>query len=669
MVVRRLLLMICGSVVALASLAQTEAEVRSTFQYYFASRAPVHLELTFNQAKYTPGDTIWFNAWLMHDDLTPTKGIQLVHVHLIDHRGNSQLTGVISTRDGVGHSQLILPATLEPAFYQVVAFTAWQRNFGRSAFFKKDIPIVKTKSIALDQSEPVRQLRMMAELSQDGTGVDITISAPPVAGQKPMLVLTRHESVLHVAPVEINAQGIGHLFVPATDLKSGIIHLSVLLNRQAILQQQMVYKAPNVQSLQLKIESATVKRDEPGQMSFSIRDDEGKPLKGEFAVTVLNDTWWDEQQERSLLASDLFAGQSLRVTDGLEYNWSNILARKVPIIQYPPEVVIQKNGVAFIGATGQPVPDLTRIGVFLQYDRSHYETFTTSKGRISLTFPTLIEQDEFFYTAEYRGRLLKDVKVKWDEDTIRFLPAPSTRTLESEDAYGIFMSNARMIDRAFSVAVNRPVQAEDRRLDFESEVANGDYELRLDDYILFPTMEEFMREVAQSVLVRRRKKGVSIKMALPEQMRVPNGPPVFLIDGVATRDVDTFLALKTEATASVKVIRSADKLVPLGVFGRNGIIIAESKVKKKDVAPVDSLALVRGVSRTMNFPTASGSADAPRFRSARYWNPSVRTDASGKGRVEWGGSQDDSGYLVHIVGMTEDRRSVSLIQRLPVRQP
>lgn len=651
-------------VLTCAGYSQSESEIRSSFQAYYESKGPLHLELVMNQPKYTPGDTIWLKSWLTRDDLVPAKGIHLVHVHLVDHLGVSVVEGIISTREGVGNSQLILPNTLAAGYYKLVAFTPWQRNFGSSGFFTRDIAVVGSKAIKADQLLEVEPIQVTATLDPGRGGIELAMASAQIRGQAAMLVITQHESVLRVIDLSFDANGNAKCLIASTILKAGIIHLSLLQNRQVVLQREMLYKGLDPPAVRMEIESSKTSVRQDGQIDFSLVDSNGKPLKGDFSVSLLNDAWFDGD-DANIAAGVLFSS-NIQIKKGLEYPWNEILARRPFLIRYPAETVIQKNGTVLDALSGLPVPDLTRIGTFLQYDRSHYETFTTSKGRISQTFPTLVGTDEFFYSAEYRGRFLENIVVRWDPDTIRFTPAPKSREVSLDDAYGMFTTNARMIDRAFGVLSNRPADLEEHRLDFESEVATGDYILNLNDYIVFPTMEEFIREVAHGILIRKKKHGVSLTLVLSERMNVPNGPPVFIIDGVATRDVNAFLALKPEDTEFVKVVRTPEKLVPLGLFGRNGIVIVNSQVKKKHVQAIDSSALVRGVSRSMRFPATPSATSAPRFRSTRYWNPAVRTDVGGKARIEWGATQDESGYVLHVVGFTEDGQPISVVKRIPI---
>ncbi len=633
-------------VVAWAGYSQSESEIRSSFQAYYESKGPLHLELVMNQPKYTPGDTIWLKSWLTRDDLVPAKGIHLVHVHLIDHLGVSVVEGIISTREGVGNSQLILPNTLAVGYYKLVAFTPWQRNFGSSGFFTRDIAVVGSKAIKADQPLEVEQIQVTATPDPGRSGIEIAMTSAQIKGQAAVLVITQHESVLRVIDVSFDANGNAKCLIGSTILKAGIIHLSLLHNRQVIFQREMVFKGLNPPKARVEIESSKTSVRQDGQIDLSLVDSNGKPLKGDFSVSLLNDAWFDGD-DANIAAGVLFSS-NIQIKNGLEYPWKEILARRPFLIRYPPETVIQKNGTVLDALSGLPVPDLTRIGTFLQYDRSHYETFTTSKGRISQTFPTLVGTDEFFYSAEYRGRFLENIVVRWDPDTIRFTPAPKSREVSLDDPYGIFTANARMIDRAFGVLSNRPPDLEEHRLDFESEVATGDYILKLNDYIVFPTMEEFIREVAHGILIRKKKHGVSLRLVLSERMN------------------NAFLALKPEDTEFVKVVRTPEKLVPLGLFGRNGIVIANSQVKKKHVQAIDSSTLVRGVSRSMRFPATPSATSAPRFRSTRYWNPAVNTDVAGKARIEWGATQDESGYVLQLVGFTDDGHPISIVKRIPI---
>ena len=133
-----------------------------------------------------------------------------------------------------------------------------------------------------------------------------------------------------------------------------------------------------------------------------------------------------------------------------------------------------------------------------------------------------------------------------------------------------------------------------------------------------------------------------------------------------TKSTEYFLKLKPADVLTVKVVKEVGKLSNLGALGKNGIVFIQTKRPESiKLLSADATLPIEGLSKPVKFFIPDYNVDAnkreriPDFRSTLYWNPTVKTDASGKALVNFY-SSDDLGLVKIIVnGMTADGRPFS----------
>lgn len=94
---------------------------------------------------YFLNDTIWFKAYgtleVDSEKIYPTLSVPL-YVDLIDPRFDRNIKrSIVKLEDGKGMGDIVLPRDLEPGIYTLRAYTNWMLNFGKKAYFTKDIHI------------------------------------------------------------------------------------------------------------------------------------------------------------------------------------------------------------------------------------------------------------------------------------------------------------------------------------------------------------------------------------------------------------------------------------------------------------------------------------------------------------------------------------------------
>jgi TonB-dependent SusC/RagA subfamily outer membrane receptor len=98
--------------------------------------------LQFDKPYYSPGDTIYFKAYVtageMHE-LSKISGV--LHVDLVSKNDSVMQSVILQLKSGLAWGDFALPNYLSKGNYRVRAYTQWMQNAGDNYFFNKTIPI------------------------------------------------------------------------------------------------------------------------------------------------------------------------------------------------------------------------------------------------------------------------------------------------------------------------------------------------------------------------------------------------------------------------------------------------------------------------------------------------------------------------------------------------
>jgi hypothetical protein len=256
------------------------------------------------------------------------------------------------------------------------------------------------------------------------------------------------------------------------------------------------------------------------------------------------------------------------------------------------------------------------------------------------------------------GKEIPDLKIVWDDENVTLPRSPVSRETQNPDRYASFISKSRLINKSFGLftaadgltADNR--KSKDSR-DHKNEIVAADITVNVQDYIIFPTMIELLREVVPSIRYRKAGGRDIVRVSLPEAMIV-TADPVYIIDGIATKNTAFFLSLKPADVLTVKIVRDEKKLMRLGLMGKNGIVIVQTKNGDARESLNDHSKLIEGLNKPVNFKAVSARAEdrpKPDFRSTVNWDPTVKTDENGKVTVAFFCSDDIGKLTIRVDGI------------------
>ncbi len=168
----------------------------------------IHLQV--DKTYYTPGETIWFKAYITNSTFSPALSTT-VYADLLDDKGNILQQKTMPALEGGAASAFDLTDSVYPAQVYIRAYTAWMLNFDSSLLSIKAISIVPktaakkqpaadTYSLTLfpeggDLVENVQSFVAFKANDQTGKPVDVSGTIMNDAGKKIITFTSLHDGM------------------------------------------------------------------------------------------------------------------------------------------------------------------------------------------------------------------------------------------------------------------------------------------------------------------------------------------------------------------------------------------------------------------------------------------------------------------------------------------
>lgn len=568
---------------------------------------------------------------------------------------------------------------------EIVANTADMNGMGAVYFVPKDGMAYKIGSrdeknhISLPRAESnAVGLRIIRNIKDDSIRVSIVLGKEvALPSSRFFLVLSGRSKILSARSHTFNKRKSFQEVISVSSLPEGVYSIS-LLDANGNLIAQRDFHSVNADQLNKKV---TLSKDrfltnDSISVHVFLKDEDGNPLKADFSINVLNRNVLDTERtdfikEELIIYNGRERDRSLNdrsnwletIDNYLIMNpefipWNHILKSKPSNPRYLKTNIVQRTGVAYF-SDGKKMLDSADIFFYGQKSRVKYQT-KVLHGKVWVPLPTLYGQDELFYVAEdfyyqngvMRGLQLPTLRIKWDLDSID-LPRPVlSRESDLVDDFGLFKERVNSLYRSFGSQSTMPSFRPLVENDFEREINGADVIVNVEDFVVFPTMAELIKEAVPSLFHRVEKGREIVRVILAEKMAaVSSGDPVYLIDGIATSNTNFFLSIKPIDLIQIKIVKSEKKLRPFGLMGKNGIVIVQTKQENRR-EPIDVSDLVEGLNSKTVFPSLKKNvSEIPKFRSTIYWQPNVRTDENGKASAAFNLSDDIGAVEITIQGI------------------
>lgn len=445
---------------------------------------------------------------------------------------------------------------------------------------------------------------------------------------------------------------------------------------------------PNpVSTLQVKLQvPAEVKQRDKISSSWELVDASGNPVEATASVTVVNDglfpgssllrnlTWTDlpalsERAERFGTAVESNVNDFLITQKWQRINWENVLKEKSPAGNYAFQSEAKLKGMVISPTKGTPPPDSTVIISYLHGNNVGFEAYTRN-GQFEVPFVfDFWGDDKVFCTLQSRGRNVdRSYNITIPKDTISITARWETTELNKPSVYGDYALSKELVTKsyAFFGTNQQQVSLRDKspNAPIEEEFNGADQSVNVADYVVFPKMEDLLREIVPFAGYRKRgtEESVRISYRWEGQTRTYRDDPLYVIDGILTKNTTYFCALKPEDIVTIKVINNPNKLAQLSRLGENGVIFVETRKRDRTSRELEpTLFPVIGLSKqalpfVVQYNENSLGRRLPDLRSTLLWNPMERNDINGRASDVFFASDDVGTVRVLVRGITTDGR-------------
>jgi hypothetical protein len=134
-------------------------------------------------------------------------------------------------------------------------------------------------------------------------------------------------------------------------------------------------------------------------------------------------------------------------------------------------------------------------------------------------------------------------------------------------------------------------------------------------------------------------------------MPVASSDPLFIIDGRATQDSKAFMNLNLTEIKTISIISQSKKLLPLGLMGKNGIVIITTQKGSGIAATTYGSNEVSGLSKPF-IRTMRENSSIPVFSTTVFWKPVTITNTSGQASINFSTTNDLGPLLLITEGIT-----------------
>ncbi|MFC5271288.1 hypothetical protein [Adhaeribacter terreus] len=739
------------------------SDVKQFTQTFVPQKVHLHTASSF----YAPYDTVWFKAYLVDvASLFPVNGYEIVTVSLISTGKTAVITQQISAFNGLAAGQLVLPDSLLPGNYTLVAYTHWMRNFSPEFFYKKSLTVIGTATgkSAGAQKQTLAALNFFPEsgnlvaglkskvgfkaLDTQGLGLPVegqildeagktvvqfkslqagmgSFTFTPAAGKKysaqitlankqkqtfalPQvmssgLVLTVAEYTnnsshisLAVSPdrvkekfyVVVQSRGFilfleemkagNRMIIDKSELRDGIAQVTVF-NETGKPEAERLFFVNNQRRfhIQLTPEQDIYNRREKVKVNVKVTDESGAPLQTEISLAVsdLKQTGSINLQQtifsNLLLTSDLAGNienpgfyfnnnlpetrealDNLLLTQGWRrFTWTQIAdaGKARPTFKHEPEMVLRGT------VENNNYPLAQAVIYLLDHKTGESEVvISDEEGKFSIHSDGNKATQRYAYQVWQNDSFIRNAQIKTDKETE--IVWPDFFAVNTSDTL-LFQKNIMrsQIEKAYGLKAEKsettPVETK------KWLITAPDKTYVLEKYEALKDFEEVLKEIVPDVRVLTATAEPETRMISKDKRDFFKHPPMYFIDGRPTWNDDLILRLNADLIKEVSIYNSSKTLRQFGSIGNQGVIAIQTKAGNFNSPELDDKyqITVPGVAMAREFyvpPIVNTQSQIPDFRPLLYWNPSLKTDASGNAEVTFPTSDAVSNFRIYAEGIS-----------------
>ncbi len=501
-----------------------------------------------------------------------------------------------------------------------------------------------------------------------------------------VIMITQHDKIFYSAVFRFDQKDFIAININPAHLPEGVCYLSVNTTEGETLTSRLLYN-PVHDSIRavLSMPKNEFHTRENITIDLSVTDTNLKPELARISATVYRADLFNDPfgfislEEQVMLKSNSCCDHGMRLDQALTpaaidaylitkkwpwYTWKTVHSPPVKA-KYDFRDYQSIYGQLVNKESGKPLK--VRAGItfyFAGISETHRVESDDNGGFEAHYLFDYYDREVVFYIIDQNLKKLENAKIELTPVAVSHLKHKVSNAGVVQSEYGAYSKRRHEFIQAFKFfddqqkSAAKQVHGSNQAM--ENFLGGVDVEIKIDDYILFPTMKETLTEIIPFLRYGKVKGKEGVYMYRPEIQMQSEAPPMMMIDGVITDNYEYFLSLNPANVYSIKLVQTAEKLNKLGGFGVNGFVLVESKIqnnRKKILAESNHLE-VKGLNRALSFREQSSwekNIDrSPRLKPTLYWKPVELLDENGKASFKFNAADDTGRYKIRVEGLTVD---------------
>lgn len=697
---------------------KAEDLLRDKLQKYCASVPWEEIFIHSDRTEYISGEDLWLKVYLF-DRLTNqlSELNSIAYLELLNEDNLPVLKRRIYLEKGLGPAHLSIPDTLSTGRYTLRAYTNWMKNFLPENCFTIKVNIhnvLNDHSGNTDlwdqyiESSPVRE--SFPERNKTGIKITLNHSNPDMVdllieseesylknnNGNCIFLIHNHGNITLTKNIRLENQPV-KLSVPSELLLPGINQFVIFNDSLEPVYERFIYTP--LKESQLKFvdsaDSYKTRENVSIEVDFSKNEPEsGNRLNVSLSVVPAEASTFKQDIDEYLLFGtefgllpESFRNKHLRdirpeTIDSFLVNaksrwidWNKVISGELPVLKHEKEI-----DTHFL--TGKLVNKNTNAaeqGKFL---------FLSIPGKTATFQYTITDSEGFFRFSLPVTGILMDLVIQPEDGDLnssimilnpfnedfsqKEVNYKSIKTIQSTHINHIGINY--QINKIYGISnvgepMNRPANLTQQKRFY----GKPDIELRMDDYIKLPVMEEVFFELIPGALLKKKKNTYTMTVYDPFSKKPYDKPPVVFVDGVVLRDLGAVAAMDPENVEKIDVVKDLYLVGDYIFFGVVNIITRKGDCRNitlpdyairtnyRVIDPVESF------SSTDYSSLENKSTRIPDFRNTIFWNPLLKSDNKNKTRVEFWTSDETGSFEICLQGVNGKGFPVSLRKTVTVR--
>lgn len=634
------------------------------------------LYLHTDKSAYIAGDTIWFRAHVV-DAAThiPATVSRCVYVELINQSDSVIHRVRVCLSDSIYCGYMPIPISVPQSSYHLCAYTRFMENLNQDCLFDVELPVInpvitgniyETLKIKDEQQDATASL---FDLNHQNDILSVALSPAVLAklsrGEKLYLAMHCRGIVFYAEALEKERER--YLFDIST-FPAGVVQTLLLDDRLHLLDQHLLCtnerKGPDIK---FTTDKPTYNRREQVNVVMKLLDETGKPLKGNFSVSVTDDASVCLNSlcmiaPYLLWESDLSADRQ----QWPRYNLKNLLNGNY---QHPGgrfDVSPEIKGIAYDFYSRKAKTD-AEVSIFGIESLFSAKQHTDSLGRFCFTGFDFPEGSTFLIRATGKRGNKSIQPIVEPEVFYPFKHSVVNHNANSTKSYAYRNENQERFDSLAQAMNSYQLDEVIVKADSVKKIGKSVYHSFMGRV---KTAEELMTPHPRSLTdMLERFPGVYISGDSVMLSGIKN--ELFFLDDIPTTFEDV-RNINIDEIDEIEVIKDASAAV-FGMKGANGAILIMTKRGEitrpelvRNVVRVSPL----GYQRLKRFypvcydTEEKQSSVSEDNRSTLYWNPCVPITDNGEASFDFYTSDSDTPYTILVQGVSEDGRIISLKRKI-----